>query len=67
MFKRLFRKIFTIIGAIIGFEAFWIFRSYTQDTFESVSYTHLHCVSATVLSAKGQASHSNKNDLICSH
>ena len=34
MFKRLFRKIFTIIGAIIGFEAFWIFRSYTQDTFE---------------------------------
>lgn len=41
MFKRLFRKIFTIIGAIIGFEAFWIFRSYTQDTFEYMRMSKL--------------------------
>ena len=34
MFKRLFRKIFTIAGAILGFEAFWIFRTYAQDSMD---------------------------------
>ena len=35
MFRKLFRGIFTLIGAILGFEAFMIFRGYTEDT---VSY-----------------------------
>ncbi len=46
MFKRLFRKIFTVVGAIIGFEAFWIFRTYTQDTFE---YMRMSTAEAVIL------------------
>ena len=30
MFKKLFKGIFTIFGALLGYEAFYLFRTFTE-------------------------------------
>lgn len=51
MFKKLFRGIFTLFGAILGYTAFALFAEYSKDAIDAMKLSNAEAVSMGVLFA----------------
>ena len=51
MFKKLFRGIFTIFGAVLGYAAFALFAEYSKGSVETMDLTEAETISMGVLFA----------------
>ena len=58
MFKKLFKGIFTIFGALLGYEAFYLFRTFTEkqagENAEYIQMTGVEEISADAEPAEAQ-------------